>query len=75
MDNPKKIRLSLDISPDLNATLERLAQESHTSKSEVLRKAIALIDVAIDAKEQNQKLGVFENKDAQPHLIKEIVGL
>lgn len=71
----EKIRLSLDISPELNETLERLAKESHTSKSELLRKAIALVDVALEAKQHRQKLGVFETKDKEDHLLKEIVGL
>ncbi len=51
----ESIRLSLAISPELNETLEALAVSRHTTKSEVLRKAIALYDVVAEA--QSQKKG------------------
>lgn len=66
------IRLSLDVSPELNDTLTQLAAKLHTSKSDVLRKAIALMDVAVRAKEQHKKFGIAASD--QP-LETEIVGL
>lgn len=41
-----------------------------TTKSKVLRKAIALMEVAVEAKEQHNLLGIFEEKR---HLVREIV--
>jgi len=67
-----KVRLSLDISPELNALLERLATTTGGTKSDVLRKAIALMEVVVEAKRQGKKFGIAE-KD-QP-LATEIVGL
>lgn len=67
-----KVRLSLDVSPELNARLEVLAQATHSTKSDVLRKAIALMDVAVEARANGQKLGIA-NQD-QP-VAREIVGL
>lgn len=68
----EKVRLSLDISPELNALLEQLASTIGGTKSDVLRKAIALMEVAVDAKRRGLKLGLAE-KD-QP-LTTEIIGL
>jgi hypothetical protein len=52
--------------------LEKLAEENGTNKSEILRKALALFEVANEAKEQGNKLGVV-SKDRQ--VLAEIVGL
>lgn len=68
----KEIRLSLDISPETNSLLEDLAKKIGGTKSDVLRKAIVLMEVAVEAKRQGRKLGIAE-KD-QP-LATEIVGL
>lgn len=67
-----KIRLSLDVSPELNETLDELAQKTGTTKSDILRKAIALMEVAVEAKEKHNRLGVF---DEEQHLVREIVGI
>ena len=68
----KEIRLSLDISPETNSLLEDLAKKIGGTKSDVLRKAIVLMEVAVEAKRQGRKFGIAE-KD-QP-LATEIVGL
>ena len=65
-------RLSLILSPELSETLEELAERSHSTKSEVLRKAIALLDVASEAKEKDQKIGILDQDDK---VVKEIVGI
>jgi predicted transcriptional regulator len=67
-----KVRLSLDISPELYDLLSDLAAKTGGTKSDVLRKAIALMEVAVEAKRQGKKFGVAE-KDQQ--LTTEIVGL
>ena len=68
----EKVRLSLDVSPELNQVLEDLAAKIHGTKSDVLRKAIALMEVEVDAKEKHQKLGIM---DENRQLVTEIVGL
>ena len=68
----EKVRLSLDISPELNTLLEEIASKTGGTKSDVLRKAIALMEVAVDGKRRGLKLGLAD-KD-QP-LATEIVGL
>ena len=71
-DSRADVRLSLIASPELNATLEELAERSHSTKSDVLRKAVALFDVASAAKQNGQKIGILDQDDK---LVKEIVGL
>jgi hypothetical protein len=67
-----EIRLSLVVSPELNEKLEGLAKSSHSTKSDVLRRAIALFDLASQAKQKDQKVGIL-NQDDQ--VVKEIVGI
>ena len=68
----EKVRLSLDVTEELNRTLESLAARSGNTKSELLRKAIALMVIAVQAKEKGQKLGVAREGQT---LETEIVGL
>lgn len=68
----KPVRLSLELSPQLNQTLEDLAAKSHGTKSDVLRRAIALMAVAIQAKSEGKKFGVA---DKDQELATEIVGI
>ncbi len=67
-----RVRLSLDLSRELNETLDRLASEGGTTKSELLRKAIALVDVAAQAKRKHQRLAIV---DEHQHVVSQIVGL
>lgn len=68
----QRYRLSLDVSDDLNNTLEELVRGTKGTKSDVLRRAIALMKVAADAKAQGNKLGIV---DSNNYLVTEIVGL
>lgn len=69
---PGKVRLSLDLAPEVNTYIEAQALELGTTKSEILRKAIALLKVARDASHQQQSLGVI---GADKKLVHEIIGL
>ncbi len=68
----ESIRLSLAVSPELNSRLEQLAAASHTTKSEILRKAIALFDVVAEAKAEKKRFGIL---DQNKQLVTEIVGI
>lgn len=67
-----KIRLSLDVSPELNETITQLAKKSGGSKSDILRKAIALMEVAVDAKARGEKVALVDKDQA---VSREIVGI
>jgi len=68
-----KVRLSLDVSPQFNERLEKLAEITHSSKSDVLRKAFALMDVAVEARQNGQRL--FVTVDVPPGTSREIIGI
>lgn len=70
--NEEKIRLSLDVSPQLYKTLESLSAQIDGTKSDVLRKAVALMEVAVQAKKDGKKLGLA---DSSSQLTTEIIGL
>lgn len=72
MANKNTTSISLQVSPELNALLENMASESHSTKSDVMLKAIAMMDVAIKAKNNNQKVGILDLND---NLVNEIVGI
>lgn len=68
-----KVKLSVEVSKELDAALEQLAKDVHGTKSDVLRKGIALLQVAVDAKKQGQKFGVAD--PTSKLLEREIVGI
>ena len=68
----KHIRLSLDVSLELNDILEDMADKTHSTKSDVLRKSIVLMGVAVEEKVKGNHLGVIS---ANQEIVKEIVGL
>jgi hypothetical protein len=69
---PPKVRLTFEVSQEMNELLDKLADESGGTKSELLRKAIALMEVAVEAKRKRNALGVI---DSQDRLVTKIVAL
>jgi predicted transcriptional regulator len=67
-----KIRLTLDVSQEVNRTLEDLAQKTGSTKSDLLRRAIALMEVAVEAKKNGQNLSL---SDKQDRVVTKIIGL
>lgn len=68
---PRSIRLSLDVSPELNNILDEMAEKTCSSKSDILRKSIALMEVAVQEKEKGNHIGIVKDQK----VIKEIIGL
>jgi predicted transcriptional regulator len=60
------------MSPEANDLLERLASESGTTKSQILRRAVALYHVAYEAKVSGKRIGVI---DKDRNVVTEFVGL
>ncbi len=61
----------LAVPPQTDANVERLARRMGVSKAEVFSRALALLGVAVDAKEQGKGVGVV---DREGRLETEIVG-
>jgi len=59
-------RINFDVSPELDQTIEKLVKQTGSaSKSELLRRAIALMEVASEAKQKGEKV-VIADKDRKP---------
>ena len=67
------VRLSVDVSPELNDLLDELARQTRSTKSDVVRKAIALMELAVEARMGGEKL--FVSKQAPDGASREIVGI
>jgi predicted transcriptional regulator len=66
------VSMTLEVSKALNEKLSTLAQVNGTSLDTILLKALTLYDVASDAKQKNQHIGIL---DAQQRVIAEVVGV
>lgn len=59
-------RVNFDVSPELEETINKLVKlTGSASKSELLRRAIALMEVAAEAKQEGKKIVIAE-KDRTP---------
>jgi hypothetical protein len=68
----EKVRLNLQLSSELNDVLEEIVDDTGTSRTEVIRQALALMKVAHGAKKQGRHIGLVS--DARK-LETEIIGL
>lgn len=68
----EKVRLNLQVSSELNQVLEAIADDSASTKTDVIRQALALMKVAHDARKAGKHLGLVGDA---AKLDTEIVGL
>ena len=66
------VRVSLDMSPEANELLESLASAHGTTKSQVLRRAVALSHIASEAQARGNRVAVI---DQDKKVVSELVGL
>lgn len=66
------VRLTVDVSPAFDETLDALASRTGGTRSDVLRKGIALMVLAVEAKERDGRLGIV---DVERRVRAEIVGV
>lgn len=55
-------RITLDLSDEANAVIEQLAKKRGTTKAEVLRRGLALMEVADEARRRGLKVGAAEDE-------------
>jgi len=65
----KKIRLSLDLTPEMKVLLERLAEESGVDQGEILRRAIALFNTAKQAEAAGESIATVKDGKIVARLI------
>lgn len=67
-----KVRMNLQVSPEMNSMIDDIAGTTGSNRSDVIRQAIALMKIAHDAKQQGKHFGIVANA---AKLDTEIVGL
>lgn len=68
----EKVRLSLQVSQELNQVLEEIADSTGSNRTDVIRQALALMKVAHAAKKEGRHIGLVSDPRK---LDTEIVGL
>ncbi len=66
------VRLNVNITDELNRRLDQMSEKSGSSKSDLLRKAIVLMDLAVN---ENAKGNILAVTDRNHHVLREIVGV
>lgn len=72
MNSVRKVRLTVDCTPEAYKLVARLASLNDVSMADVLRRGIALMKVAADAQRKDRRLAVVDHND---QLVSEIKGL
>lgn len=68
----EKVRMNLQVSAELNEVLDKIADDTGSNRSDVIRQALALMKVAHEAKQKGKRLGIVSDPSK---LETEIVGL
>lgn len=68
----KDVRFALSVSPELAQRLEDMAKQEHTTKSEIIRKALAVMTIALDNKKVGNRLAVVDKSGSK---VSDILGL
>lgn len=64
------IRYSVELSPELAEKFEEMAKQEHASRSDIFRKALFLMHVAINSKKRGRELAVV---DQSGHKVGDII--
>ncbi|BAZ50343.1 hypothetical protein NIES4103_29590 [Nostoc sp. NIES-4103] len=57
----QRIQINLDLSPELYETINNLAQQMNVDNAEVLLKAIALLEIATEAKHKGKHFWIADD--------------
>lgn len=66
---PVKIRLSLELTTSTNAALEAMAVQSGSTKSEILRRALALFETASAAWRKGERVCIVDRRGTRVELV------
>jgi len=64
--------MNLQVSAEINDLLDKIADETGSNRSEVIRRALALMKIAHEARHRGKRLGLVSDPDK---LETEIVGV
>ncbi len=66
------VKMSLHLAPETHEILEKMCADNHLTKSDLLRRSLALMEVVLKYKKKGGHLIVVDDKDRK---MSEIVGL
>lgn len=66
------VRMSLNMSPELNEKLEEMSNGAHATKTDILKKAIFLMYIAMDSKKKGNQVAIVDSKGRK---VSEILGV
>jgi predicted transcriptional regulator len=69
----RKVKLTLELSEDVNNNLEEIAEQNSTTKSDGLRRAISLVSFAASEKKKGRELAIIDSKSEK--VVSRIVGV
>jgi Arc/MetJ-type ribon-helix-helix transcriptional regulator len=72
LETLERIRMSLDLTPAMKAIIDDLARQEGASRSEVLRRAIALLKAIKDAQKKGEQPVLV---DREGHVTARLVGI
>jgi predicted transcriptional regulator len=70
-----KARMTMELPEGLNNRLEKIARDNGVSKTDIVKKALALFDVAHEAAQDGKRIGVFRKDKDGDSIEREIVGI
>jgi len=73
MRSTDKVRMTLDLSPELDKSLNEVAERERSSRSDIMRRALALVLVVNEAKNKGLALGIINRK--KNTVVREIIGV
>jgi Ribbon-helix-helix protein, copG family len=59
---PRKKRLSVDVSPEMKQVIDALAEQDHTTQTQIMRQAVALLKVIKDAEKKGQQPALIDEE-------------
>lgn len=69
------VRVTLSIPAEIDKELEKFAEREHVTKSEAMRRALALIKVSNEQSQQGRELGVIQDKDGKLTVVAKLIGI
>jgi predicted transcriptional regulator len=71
-DRAGKIRMSLDVTPEMKEVIDSLARQQHATQAQVMRQAIALLKTVKDAETKGESPALI---DKEGHVTARLVGV
>lgn len=70
MPKEDRVRLTIDLTDTLNARLEQIASDLGTTKTEVIKRSLALMDLANDVRKDGSHLTISKDgKSVQKEIL------